>query len=212
MDWKWSKIQRTNLATEAFVRMCENEIKGCSYHNLSHIESMYNYLEETNHPYDEALDWAIMFHDVVYDAEPNKELRSAKFFFDMNQQHSGCNLDINGIDRVQFLIMETSNHLVTNDVYLKGSSAIIRADLHALTSKFDTVNNFTKIMNESMELYKCSIEDFAMNNISFMDGLRKRMDINIRNVDSEDKLFYYCVKEGIELTMNMANVIISNGE
>jgi hypothetical protein len=108
--------------------------------------------------------------------------------------------------------METSNHLVTNDVYLKGSSAIIRADLHALTSKFDTVNNFTKIMNESMELYKCSIEDFAMNNISFMDGLRKRMDINIRNVDSEDKLFYYCVKEGIELTMNMANVIISNGE
>ncbi len=78
------------------------------------------------------------------------------------------------VDRVQFLIMETSNHLVTNDVYLKGSSAIIRADLHALTSKFDTVNNFTKNMNESMELYKCSIEDFAMNNISFwMDFVKE---------------------------------------
>lgn len=203
----WSKIQDTELAIEAQLLMIENEIRGCYYHNISHIEAMYQYLEETYEPYDEALDWAVMFHDVVYDTESKKELRSAKRFFDMSKKYRGCNLDTNGIDRVQFLIMETEHHKVTDEVYLKGSSAIIRADLHALTSKVDTVNNFTKIMNESLALYNCSIEDFATNNIKFMSGLHARMAINILNVKEDEKLFFEMVQEGINLTIRMAQAI-----
>jgi len=204
----WSRIQdTTELALEAYILMNENEINGCQYHNNDHIDDMYQYFEDTNEPYDEALDWAVMFHDVVYDAEPEKESRSANLFFEMSKKYRGCNLDTNGIDRVQFLIMETETHKVTKDVYLKGSSAIIRADLHALTSNVDAINNFTKIMNESMSLYGCSIEDFAANNIQFMSGLHQRMAINILNVHEDEKLFFEMVQGGIDLTIRMAQAI-----
>jgi len=95
--------------------MNENAIQGCEYHNNDHIEDMYKYLHDANEPYDEALDWAIMFHDVVYDTESEKEARSAELFFELVKEYCGCNLDTNGIDRVQFLIVETKMHVVTNE-------------------------------------------------------------------------------------------------
>ncbi len=115
----WSRIQNTELATEAYVLMNENEMAGCQYHNNQHIEEMYQYLEDTDEPYDEALDWVVMFHDVVYDEKPEKEARSAKLFFDLVYKYRGCNMDTNDIDRVQLLIMETEHHKVTDEVYLK---------------------------------------------------------------------------------------------
>ena len=203
----WSRIQNTELAVEAYLLMNENEISGCQYHNNDHIDAMYQYFEYTNEPYDEALDWAVMYHDVVYDAEPEKESRSANLFFEMSKKYRGCNLDTNGVDRVQFLIMETETHKVTKDVYLKGSSAIIRADLHAFTSNVNTINNFAKIMNESVALYECSIETFAENNIKFMNELHQRMAINILNVGEDEKQFFYDVQKGINLTIRMAQAI-----
>jgi predicted metal-dependent HD superfamily phosphohydrolase len=204
----WSKIQKTELATEAYVLMNENEIKGCQYHNNSHIEAMYQYLEETGEPYDEALDWAVMFHDVVYDAEPKKEWRSSLAFSEMKDNYRGCNLSLWDVSKVSGLIMATEKHLIETRNLSKNYSAIIRADLHALTSKVDTVNNFTKIMNESMALYDCNIQDFAASNIQFMSGLHARMAINILNVNEDEKLFFYLVQEGINLTIRMAQAII----
>lgn len=203
----WSKIRGTELELEAYLIMNENEINGCEYHNNTHIEDMYEYLQCANVPYDEALDWAVMFHDVVYDNKPEKEKRSANLFFEMNKNYRGCNLDINGVDRVQFLIMETENHKVTKDVYLKGSSDIIRADLHALTNKINTTQNFVKIMNESITLYDCSIEEFASNNIKFMSSLHQRMALNILEVDDGEKQFFYDVQKGIDLTIRLAQAI-----
>lgn len=203
----WSKIQDTELAIEAYILMNENEISGCEYHNNSHIEDMYEHFKNTNVTYDEALDWAVMFHDVVYDNKPEKELRSANLFFEMSKKYRGCKLDVGDIDRVQFLIMETENHKVTNDVYLKCSSDIIRADLHALTDKVQAVNNFTKIMNESMCLYNCTVEEFATNNIQFMSNLHQRMALNILEVDDDEKQFFYDVQKGIDLTIRLAETI-----
>jgi len=202
----WSRIQNIELATEAYVLMNENEMAGCQYHNNQHIEEMYQYLEDTDEPYDEALDWVVMFHDVVYDEKPMKEERSAKLFFDLVYKYRGCNMDTNDIDRVQLLIMETEHHKVTDDVYLEGSSAIIRADLHALASKVDTINNFTKIMNESMSLYGCTIEEFATNNIQFMTGLHQRVATNSL-VDIEHKELYSKIIKGIELTIRLAKAL-----
>ena len=204
----WSKIQNTALATEAYILMNENEIKGCQYHNNLHIEAMYQYLEETDEPYDEALDWAVMFHDVVYDAEPKKEWRSALAFSEMEDKYRGCNLSLWDVSKVSGLIMATEKHLIETRNLPKNYSAIIRADLHALTSKVDTVNNFTKIMNESMTLYDRNIQDFAAANIQFMSGLHARMAINILNVNEDERLFFYFVQEGINLTIRMAQAII----
>ena len=202
----WSRIKNTELELEAYIIMNENAINGCEYHNNDHIEDMYKYLHDTNEPYDESLDWAIMFHDVVYDAEPEKEARSAELFFELVKEYRGCNLDTNGIDRVQFLIMETKMHVVTNEAYLKGSSAIIRADLHALANKAEAVKNFVKIMNESMSLYDCTIEEFTESNIAFMTGLRERVASNIL-VDKEHEMFYNELLVGIDLTIRLAEAI-----
>lgn len=96
----WSKIQNTELAGEALLLITQNAWNGCEYHNLLHVDEMYEYLEENNEPYDEALDWAILFHDIVYDNQPDKESRSASKFHEMQQKYRGCNLDTNGSDRV----------------------------------------------------------------------------------------------------------------
>jgi hypothetical protein len=55
----WSRIQDTELATQAYLMMVDNAIVGCEYHNNDHIEQMYQYLEDTNEQYDECQlrDW-----------------------------------------------------------------------------------------------------------------------------------------------------------
>jgi predicted metal-dependent HD superfamily phosphohydrolase len=203
----WSRIQNTELATEAYVLMNENAINGCVYHNNDHIEDMYSYLEDTNEPYDEALDWAIMFHDVVYDELPEKELRSARLFVEMCNKFRGFNLRPSEQARVYSLIMRTRTHEINPIYATEAEKAIIRADLHALTSKVKTVDNFTKIMKESIMLYGCTLEEFAENNIKFMEGLHQRMGLNILAVEDEEKLFYQFVQNGINLAIRLAQAI-----
>jgi hypothetical protein len=198
----WSRIQGTELATEAYILMNENAINGCEYHNNDHIQEMYQYLEDTNEPYDEALDWAVMFHDIVYDKHPDKEYRSAVIFSDMKAKYRGCDLNLLNEGHVAALIMATTNHIINYTSY----SPIIRADLHALTDKVRTTQNFVKIMNESMKLYGCTIEEFATNNIQFMAGLKDRVAVN-SSIDIEHKMFYIDVMKGIDLTIRLAEAI-----
>lgn len=201
----WSRIQDTLLATEAYIIMCENEINGCEYHNNSHIKAMYQYLKDTNVLYDEALDWAVMFHDIVYDKQPDKERRSLELFLNMIVTYKGCSLNATGIKVASDAIMSTKNHLIT-PYSTATDKAIIRADLHALTNKTQTVNNFVRIMNESMNLYGCTVEEFARNNVSFMDKLEETMLLNIL-VDADNESFYNSVIEGINTTRKLAQAL-----
>lgn len=199
----WSKIQHTELATAAFVLMNDNEIDGCEYHNNDHIDAMYQYLEDTNEPYDEALDWAVMFHDVVYDNQPDKERRSLDLFLKLATTHTGCTLDAAGIKRVGDAIMSTKAHQITS-FSTSVDKAIIRADLHALTDKVTTIQNFVKIMNESIKLYGVTPEQFAESNILFMEELRERVILN----SLVDKHFYEQVLDGIDTTTRLAEALI----
>lgn len=202
----WSRIQDTELALEALIRINANEINGCDYHNYDHVESMYHYLEDTKVPYDEALDWAVLFHDIVYDDKPDKELRSAQLFIKMATKHRGCMLSQFDQFDVYNLILKTVDHKI--DAGTRPSdSAIVRADLHALTDSGQVVRNFVKIMDESMSLYGCSAEDFAEKNILFMVGLLERMLLNVLMVDKEEGRFYNDVADGIELTIRLANAL-----
>ena len=200
----WSRIQNTELASEAILLITQNAWRGCEYHNLLHVEQMYEYLEETNEPYDEALDWAILFHDIVYDEKPEKESRSGRLFVEMCNKFKGFSLRCGEQAHVYSLIMRTR----TREFGPKTSNtekAIIRADLHALTDKIQTIHNFVKIMDESMNLYDCTVEEFAENNIDFMIGLYNRVKQNAETVDKSEKQFYYDVLEGINLTISLAN-------
>ena len=191
----WSRIQETELAAEACWRIADN---GCAYHNLIHVDEMYQYLEDTSVPYDEALDWAVLFHDIVYDKHPEKESRSALLFYEMQEEYLGFAGEKYDLLRVGNLINCTADHKI---YYWSTPSqkAIVRADLHALTDKIRTVENFVKIMMESMELYGCTVEQFAESNILFMNTLKETMLLNIL-VDSEHEMFYDSVIKGIWLS------------
>ena len=197
---KWTQIAKTELGRAA--RDILNK-SNCEYHNDWHVLRMYEYLYETNEPYDECLDWAVLFHDIVYDNQPEKEYRSAVTFRDMARKYSGCTSDIWERERTCQLILQTIDHVVTN---LQGASAIIRADLHGLTSPIDTFYNFQFIMDESMRLYNINEVTFADNSIKFMGGLYDRVEKNMET-DPDHREFYKQVKRGIVSTMNLSRIL-----
>lgn len=199
MAFSWSRIQDTQLASEARGRIELNELAGCTYHNLEHVESMYQYLADTNEPYDEALDWAVLFHDIVYDDQPEKELRSMKLFVEMAENFDGCTPDIWERSKVTNLIMYTRDHVVKHP----SSSAIVRADLHGLTNGLTTYQNFGKIMTESMKLYNIDVVTFAENSEKFMRGLLSRVSANAI-IDPDYADFYSSACDGIAYTISLS--------
>ena len=202
-QFAWTRIQDTPLAAEARGLIELNEIFGCTYHGLDHVKSMYKYLADTDEPYDEALDWAVLFHDVIYDEQPEKELRSAKAFLDMADQYTGCTPDIWERDRVYRLILHTEQHVVTP---CERASAIVRADLHGLTNKLTCYQNFGKIMSESMKLYNIDMVTFAENSEKFMTALLHRVSGNT-TVDPNHRDFYHQVCDGILYTISLSQFV-----
>lgn len=201
--WKgipWTRIQDTELAKIARYEIHNNH--HLAYHNWKHVDSMYQYLADTNEPYDECLDWAVLFHDIVYDNQPKKEYRSAVMFSDMKEKYSGCDLSLLDEGHVAALIIATENHSVT----YQGNSAIIRADLHGLANRLTAFKNFGKIMEESMILYDIDEVEFAENSETFMTALLNRVSRNI-STDPEHETFYLEVCEGILMTIKLAQLI-----
>jgi predicted metal-dependent HD superfamily phosphohydrolase len=196
----WTKIADTELGSAAWNIL---DYSDCEYHNGWHVLAMYEYLHKTDEPYDEALDWAVLFHDIVYDNQPDKEYRSADMFVKKTAFYdNGCTLTFEDRCRVVNMIYATENHICKNS----NQSAIIRADLHALTSPLDTFYNFQSIMYESMNLYKIDEVTFADNNIKFMGGLYDHVQKNMET-DSDHREFYKQVMRGIVSTMNLARIL-----
>lgn len=201
----WTQISHKQLAIDAVgaIRHYTQSL-GLKYHNYDHVVAMYQYLEDTNEPYDEALDWAVLFHDVVYDKDPNKESRSAEMF-EFNAQIPKYEIDLYSIPKTKRMILATEHHIV----YDPEVSAIVRADLHALTNPVTTIENFVKIMEESCLLYKTTPLNFASNSESFMEGLSKRVHGNISS-DPSHEVFYLKVIQGIRNTKKLG-AMVQNG-
>ncbi len=194
----WSRIQNHRAASIANSMMLANEESGCKYHNLDHIKDMYEYLDSIHEPYDEVLDWAVLYHDVIYDNQPNKEYRSAEFWKLVSSSFS----DLHDISQsVYNLILTTKDHLVTD-----GQSILVRADLQGLADPVKTFWNFTKILQESMILYGIDERIFAENSISFMHDLRERVKRNVE-LDPTHQEFYEDVKLGIDSTINLSRIL-----
>ncbi len=199
----WSQILHTELA-DVVMDMIETNVDSrlLTYHNMDHVDAMYAYLAETNEDYDEALDWAILFHDAVYDAQPEKERRSAELFTNLVKTFDGCVLGDAGKERVVELIMSTVDHVVTKP----SMSPIIRADLAGLANPLNTFWNYSKIMLESKNLYGVTEYDFAIANVKYMQKLRNSVNLNWSK-DGQHARFYSAVKRGINQTINISKML-----
>jgi predicted metal-dependent HD superfamily phosphohydrolase len=201
---KWTKMPKYAAGGDAMMVMCDNDLP---YHNWNHLVAMYNYLADTKQPYNVELDYAIMFHDYIYDASPKKEFRSAvafeKIALDVDEPlYPACNVNI-----VKKLIMATEEH-----VFSKGDdpriSAIIRADLSGLTDTLATVQNFASLLEEATMLYNVSYTDYYLAVNEFMKGLSARVDISKANDDPRHQEFYDEVQKGIALTRRLAYSLV----
>ena len=192
----WSNLERTEVYYAVNHRLYK---QGHAYHNMSHVKSMYDYLEQTAEPYSLPLDIAVLAHDVVYDESPNKEFRSVQVLKSMS-----VNLPEDAVAEAAELIMATEKHLVTDIRY----SAIIRADLHQLANITTVIENYAKLTRESVRLYNCSEYDFAKNNSKFMYDIRHRVIKNAFTLDSAHRDFYLDVCTGIDLTLKFSAAIL----
>lgn len=193
----WSKINEVDdLSVEAINLMEFNE---CQYHNVNHIAEMYQYLHDTDEPYNKALDWAILYHDVIYDQFPDKEERSAKYFAECANGFMVSEF----ITEIEELIMATKFHLVEKSHW----SPIVRADLHALADSEKAIENFELLKREALKLYNCSEKEWSINTIAFMQSLSERVKKNAEKYDTSYHDFYMKVYEGCVKTIEMAKKI-----
>jgi len=201
----WSRIiyelKYSDLTSILINQIHSNESKGCYYHNIDHIYQMYDYLEKSNEPYDEALDWAILAHDVVYDSLPDKEERSAKFFLEYALR-AGFSLEL--CNQIEEYIMATKLHIVEKRFW----SPIVRADLHGLADETIAMRNYLNILDESIELYSITKKTFAENNINFMEGLKQRVELNMTKYDRDHREFYSKVLDGIDITIDVSKRLV----
>lgn len=184
----WSKL--LNVGVGVIAREYYN-LNGCQYHNWQHVLSCYNYLEKNSVPYSEELDFAVMHHDIVYDSQPEKEIRSANLMISMYPDMSGA------VDP----ILATIDHNIKDKDF--NSLWMIRADLHQLADSRQALENYVKIMNESISLYGVDLQQFAAANYAFMNKLKVTVENNNRIQPDQ---FWLDVTRGIDETIALSQL------
>ena len=186
----WSQIEHTEMGAQAWKRLHAARDRGLRYHNADHVTAMYEYLENVAEPYDPILDWAVLYHDIIYDDKPKKEMRSAQQFMLDNDKYTV--MSESDAYRVVNMIMATAHHLT----YEPELAAIIRADLHHLTSPEHTMTAYVDILRESQQLYCITACEFANENIEFMLKLSHAVQVVKQTDDPKYAKFYDRVLRG----------------
>lgn len=197
--WVWTRIKDTELFEAARHEIALNTLKHkLHYHTIEHVQAMYQYLELSDEPYDELLDWAVLFHDLVYDNKPNKELRSGIRFLELSMSNSGCSLVYEQKVAVVRMILDTETH---ENVW----SPLVRADLHQLADPLHTFRNFNSIMLESINLYGVPERVFATNSEQYMRGLSNRLNKAFEG--GKPSRLWGNILKGVESTIQLARII-----
>jgi hypothetical protein len=191
----WSKLIGDTFRTRTSVEIYAREyyglnggLNGCAYHNWLHILDCYDYLEKSAVAYDEDLDYAVMHHDIVYDNQPYKELRSAELMLEWYPKRKTA----------AEIIMATVDHKITEDMTWQ-EQMMIKADLHQLADPAQATRNYVKIMDESVGVYGITPLEFATGNATFMMQLQLTILANMQ-VDA-DHDFWDDVRQGIDHTI-----------
>lgn len=192
----WSKLDRTDMWKHVENMMSDDRLH---YHNFDHVLQMYHDAEHVfDFEYDLALDLAILWHDAVYDDQPDKELRSLKAYMDYGDYGLVRTVIGELSSQVAYHILKTENHVPFGD------DRIIKLDLCGLSIPSRAEKNYELIKKESKKLYGISDEEFATNNIEFMLGL-------IRRVETSNDKFYSDVVNGINYTLKKSANLIREG-
>lgn len=185
----WSKLVGNTVGIVAEDYYNKN---ACEYHDWSHIMDGYDYFEENKITYNEDLDYAWLYHDIVYDNKPEKEKRSKELMLEQNpSRHKAADI-----------LMATADHSIKGRDWQ--SIVIIKADLHQLADPAQAFRNYSKIMDESVYLYDITEQEFAQANRKFMSNLSKTVYENFQ--ESGDP-FWRNVQQGVQLTLFLSEAL-----
>ena len=203
----WTKLNDTNMRYQVYEMMSDHRLK---YHNFGHILDLYTQAEKWKVPYCPDLDCAILWHDSVYDAHPNKELRSidALRAYALSNPLEFKNINVH---RACEMIATTIDHKLRID----GDNVLLMLDLAALRIPEQAQANFWKIMEESKALYGINNRDAAQGTVDFMSRFINTVNVNYaiaQSIESEfktDPHFYWnLVERGVNTTKTMAETIV----
>lgn len=179
-----------NAAREEYLRDPRRK-----YHNWCHVQQLYMHVEFTfRMDYDAALDYAILAHDVVYDAKPDKEIRSADW---LDQWTTDENFDV--IRDAKKHIMKTITHEITND------NRMILLDLADLGIRMKAVTNRELIRKESQLLYGVSYTEFADANLKFFKEMKEKYSPEkIKDLDPEERKWFDRIRNGCQYSIDQS--------
>jgi len=206
-DTSWSRLLHTEMGD--FVMDVMDNKPELTYHNGGHVRRMYDRARQWRLPYDCALDAAILWHDSVYDSEPDKELRSAEWLRDTAREYPEWFVDV-PIARASEMILTTINHIIIPEV----SSHLIKLDLFELGIPERQNENFWNIISESRKLYDIDNLTAAQKTVDFMRQFATVVSENAvtdfwsNDFAGDGDKFWPGIVRGVEDTRLMAQTIV----
>lgn len=200
IDTSWSKLLTSDMGD--YVMSVMDKTPSLKYHNGDHVRRIYQTALSWGVPYDVDLDAAILWHDAVYDSQPEKERRSV----DLAQEVARAVPDwFVGTDlgAVGAMIMSTVTHKIGPGV----NNWLIRLDLAELADPEARVINFNNIIAESCELYEIKKHTAAINTSKFMIEFVKTIEKNT-TLDKDHAVFWTGVQAGCLHTVELADDIV----
>lgn len=213
---KWSRLIDTEMGEFVLDYMDSNS--ALKYHNSEHIRRLYAWAQEWGLEYDPVLDAAILWHDSIYDDQPDKEIRSAVFMAQkmIENPHWLTDTGLPGynIGEVQDLIRTTIDHRVSNI----HSSLLIKLDLADLTLSDVSRDNFWKLIQEGQKLYGVTAPQAAQNTITFLSNFLTTINANCldqtfhNEFPGDGEMFWNDVENNVKQSISMAKTIIEYHE
>lgn len=201
IDTEWSKLLDSDLGDYVMSRMDSNP--SLKYHNGDHVRRLYEIAKKWRIPYDINLDAAILFHDAVYDNQPDKELRSAELVKETAVSMPEWFEDID-VSETNKMILTTAGHKVIPEV----SPLMLKLDLAELGDDNRREENFWNILQESRNLYDIDTPTAAQGTLTFMRPFLVTMYEN-RSSDVDDTDYWNEIIRGVEETLTMATTIVN---
>jgi len=181
----WDALLETPLADKAQAQM--DSQPGLLFHVWDHPKNLVWHAKHTfEFPFDLALGKAVVAHDVIYDALPNKELRSAQWLLANDTQGPTTYKAFEHI-------MKTADHRVTDD------NRMVLLDLANFMFPKATHEDFYKVFMESVNLYKVSpavVIDAASEHLSKMHD--NYADNHLSGLPVMERIAFVAIRTGIE--------------
>lgn len=202
----WSNLVNSDMGHYVASCMDNSDLK---YHNFKHIERLYEKALEWELSYDCNLDCAILWHDSVYDAQPDKEIRSAELMEKISKENpqwfEGIDIQI-----VKEMILATVTHTLPPTT----AGIMIKLDLADLAEPARARENFWSLLQESINLYKISPAKAAQGTLDFMSKFAIIVEHNRtaghwdRDFIGDGDQYWDDVSKGIKMNQHMADTVV----